>query len=211
MIAAGFFPLTNNVAAFELLDNSSAIVYHEQASMLCKAFMEHQAEKGSLIRLMEVVARNHTYVSRLTSMLDFCATIPRHGDERASPYPTSTSSDAQNLLEDLDTRLLAATLVECGNDIECVLGRIPVHPTKNCSQAVFGYHHQIGESAAFALSDSLACAGIRHNNHMSPELYEKGTPLVHFYAIRWKLLLVVTHSTVRPMRHGYAHQASRLG
>jgi hypothetical protein len=38
VIAAGFFPLINNVAAFELLDHSSAIVYHEKASCLQRDF-----------------------------------------------------------------------------------------------------------------------------------------------------------------------------
>ena len=97
MIAAGFFPLTNNVASFELLDNSTAIVYHEKPDMLCKAFMEHKAKKESLFRLMDVVASKHTYVSRLSSMLDFFASIPLDDDVISSNVPLTTSNGVNQI------------------------------------------------------------------------------------------------------------------
>jgi hypothetical protein len=71
LISIGLYPMTNNPSAFEYLGESEAIVFHANTSQLCGAMIDHQSSQESLTKLMEDVAQEHTYVSRLSSILDF--------------------------------------------------------------------------------------------------------------------------------------------
>lgn len=71
VIAMGMYPMTNNPEAIEFLGNSEAIVFNEDEAQLCQAAASHDSDPQALPRLMDLVAKEHTYVSRLNSILRF--------------------------------------------------------------------------------------------------------------------------------------------
>ena len=90
----------------------------------------------------------------------------------------------------LDTRFFERALEDCGNDRKCFLARVPVHPSRNCSQAVYGSHHRTGSALADSLQRVLPCSGNAIYDHMVRDDYKYGRPVLHF--IRDPLEVVVS-------------------
>lgn len=182
LIAIGVFPMTNNPASFELLGNSSAIVFDTNVTNLCKKATQHAASEGSLQELMDVVKRDHTYISRLSTALQFIehetSKMLARKNKVASNFVLPTAP-----LETLDTSSLHVALKECNNQIDCVLSRIPIHPHGKCSHGLqIGSHHRMGSGLASALKSALPCNEfvIVESDHMLPEDYVLGRPVIHF-------------------------------
>ena len=109
--------------------------------------------------------------------------VPLDQSTPAAPYSKhkGTNGKSTSVFEILDTRFLESALEECDNEIECVLARVPVHPSRNCSMAVFGIHHMTGTRLANSLRNALPCQGnITEYIDFGPEKYEYGRPFLHF-------------------------------
>ena len=210
LVAIGVHPMTNNLAAFELLVRSPAIVYDKAAYGLCKKSLDHTASKQSLLELMDVVARGHTYVSRLSTMLHFVEelAIDSHHPLRRrrltqtdgflpiepdSAFRSNALTDQKRRMigsleemgesqhfDELDTRYFPLALQKCNNDLDCVLTRVRVHASGHCKGAMFARHKTIGQGLSYDISTALPCPGYSMIDQMTAEDYVKGKPVVHF-------------------------------
>ena len=205
LIAIGTWPMTNNPASFELLGNSSAIVFDTNVTNLCRMASRHRPSIESLHKLMDVVALNHTYISRLSTILQFITDeVPKANWYQDTPKAAWHSTSKKTLATEpmasvaLDTSSLKLALQECTRNIDCVLSRLPLHASWNCSRGVlYGSHNRMGSGLAASLQKYLPCPGSVLNDHMTIQDYQPGRPVIHF--IRDPLEVVVSgyqfHST----------------
>jgi hypothetical protein len=100
LISIGVYPMTNNPSTLEYLGGSEAIVFNTNTSQLCGSMMGHHSSQESLIELMGIVAQEHTYVSRLSAILDFVSSPSMHLDHKQE-----TGIDREEFMQQLLTQM----------------------------------------------------------------------------------------------------------